>query len=143
MARVSDIGQREFYVCFFGDLSEIIKDGEAGPYDCFLCQDFRHVLLITPLSNTQTLIIDPVAHAIIHNVKNHSIEVILRKVKSIAGSKIIKYNRPVSRKKKWRFRGLYNCVTLTKAVLNIWCWSITPNQLFKYLIRDKGVILKG
>lgn len=137
MARISDIGQREFYICFFGEMDE------PGPYDRFLCSKFRHVLLLTPLSDSQCLIIDPLAHAISHNVKNHSVEVIIRKVKSIDGSKIIKYNRPISRKKKWRFRGLYNCVTLTKTVLNIWSWSITPKQLFKYLIRQGGIILKG
>ena len=137
MARISDVGQREFYVCFFSE-----TDG-VGPYDRFLCKDFRHVLLITELSDSQVLMIDPLAHAISHNIKNHSIEVIIRKVKSIAGSKIIKYTRPMSRKEKWRFRGLYNCVTLTKAVLNIWCWSITPKQFFKYLVRQGGIILKA
>ena len=137
MSRVNDIGQREFYVCFFEKMEE------PGPYDRFLSDDFVHVMLLTPLSEKQVLIIDPLAHAISHNVKNHNIEVILRKVKSIAGSKIIKYTRTISRKKTWRFRGLYNCVTSTKAVLNIWCWSITPKQLYKYLLRQGGIIIKG
>lgn len=137
MSRVSDIGQREFYVCFFKEMEE------PGPYDRFLCSDFAHVMLLTPIGEKQVLVIDPLAHAISHNIKNHSIEVILRKVKSIAGSKIIKYTRPISRKKKWRFRGLYNCVTSTKAILNLWCWSITPKQLFKYLLTQGGLIIKG
>jgi hypothetical protein len=137
MSRINDIGQREFFVCFFGKMEHV------GPFDRFLSSEFVHVLLISPLTDKQVLIIDPLAHAISHNVKNHSIDVILRKLKSIAGCKIIKYNRPISRKRKWRFRGLYNCVTLTKAVLNIWCWSITPKQLFKYLLRQGGIIIKG
>ena len=137
MARISDVGQREFYVCYFGRIEKV------GLYDKFLCDAFRHVILLMKLSDSQTLVIDPLSHAINFNIKNHSVEVVIRKVKSIAGSKIIKYNRPISRKKKWRFRGLYNCVTLTKAVLNIWCWSFTPKQLFKYLIRQGGIILKG
>jgi len=137
MARVSDIGQREFYVCFFGEMED------PSPYDRFLSSKFRHILLLMPLSDSQVLVIDPLIHAVSHNIKNHSVEVVIRKVKSVAGSKIIKYTRPISRKKKWRFRGLYNCVTFTKAVLNIWCWSITPKQLFKYLIRQGGIILKG
>lgn len=136
MSRVNDIGQRDFYVCFFEKMEE------SGPYDKFLCSDFMHVMLLTPLSDKQVLIIDPLVHAISHNVKNQNIDVVLRKVKSIAGSRIIKYTRPISRKKNWRFRGFYNCVTLTKAVLNIWCWSLTPRQLYKYLLRQ-GVIIKG
>lgn len=137
MARIGDIGQREFYVCFLGRLKK------EGLYDKFVCSEFRHILLLTPLSDSQILVIDPLSHALNFNIKNHSIDIVLRKVKAIAGSKIIKYNRPISRKNKWRFRGLYNCVTLTKTVLNIWCWSFTPKQLFKYLIRQGGIILKG
>ena len=137
MSRLNDIGQQEFYVCFLG-----ARD-KPSAYGFFSSRGFRHILLLTPISDNQVLVIDPLVHAILHNVKNHSIDVILRKVKSIAGSKIIKYNRPISRKKKWRFRGLYNCVTLTKAVLNIWCWSITPKQLYKYLLRQGCTIIKG
>jgi len=137
MARVNDIGQREFYVCFFGGMDK------PSAWGFFSAREFRHILLLTPISDNQTLVIDPLVHAINLNVKNHSVDVVIRKVKAIAGCKIVKYTRPISRKKKWRFRGLYNCVTLTKTVLNIWCWSITPKQLFKYLKRQGGIIIKG
>lgn len=137
MSRVNDIGQRDFYVCFLGGMDK------PSAYGFFSAREFRHVILLSPISDNQVLVIDPLVHAISLNVKNRNIDVILRKVNSIAGSKIIKYTRPISRKKKWRFRGLYNCVTLTKAVLNIWCWSITPKQLYKYLLRQGGIIIKG
>lgn len=137
MGNVTDLGMRKYYVVF---LSRINGN---GPYEKILDKQFRHVFLITKINEDQTLIIDPLYHAVHNSIKNKSIERVIEILKSIEGSHIVYYNKPVSRREKWRFRGQYNCVTYTKAILNIWCWSLTPKQLFKYLIRTGGLIIKG
>lgn len=138
MAHITDIGTKEFYIIFLADVPRVVW------YDVFISNEFKHVLLVTKIDDKQTLIIDPLIHCVSYVIKNHNIDVILRKVKSIAGSKIIKYNRDTHRRKKWRFRGFYTCVNFCKTSLNIWCLAITPKQLYKYLLRKKNiVILKG
>ena len=137
MARLRGLCQKEFYVCFFG------REKRKHAYDYITDKEYRHILLMSPINDKQVLIIDPILNTIGHNIENRSIEAMLKHVKSIAGSRIIKYNRPYSSGKRWRFRGIYNCVTLTKAVLNIWGWSITPKQLFHYIIAQGGTIIKG
>ena len=132
MGNIRKLGQREFYVCF-------IPSVQGHPYDFFVDKNFKHILLLNKLDEQTTLVIDPLINSLEILIKNKPVEKVIRQIKLIEGSKVIKYNKKLNEKKPWRFRGYYNCVTQTKLVLNIWSWSLTPKQLYNYLLKDGGV----
>lgn len=123
----------------FGNLQYVIvfqpRDKIHSFYDRYTDKRYSHVYLMTKISQTQTLVIDPLCFSICHIIRNESLEDAIKSAIALGATRILRYNKRNKYTPGLNLRGIYNCVTLCKTVLNIKGFSFTPKQLYRYLLK--------
>ena len=129
MAVVRKFDNRE-YIVIFQPRNKI-----HSFYDRYTDKDYSHIYLLTKISETQTLVIDPLHFTVCHLIRNESINDSINYAITLGATKILRYNKRNKYRPGLNLRGIYNCVTFCKTVLNVKGYSFTPKQLYRYLIK--------
>jgi len=124
-------GERDFYVVFD-------KRREKGRrfFHLFTSKDWNHVYLFTRTDRGTTMVFKPTPWYIMVDEWDCEPDYAAYALTDTSVSAILQYTVFYQPFKYYRFRGIYNCITLTKALLDIQGFFIwTPKQLYNKLIK--------
>lgn len=107
-------------------------------FNRFLDKDFKHCFVLTELDGN-IYCINKCFGGIDLVFVGDSIEQIVSESDWTA---VVAYEVNTANLNKIDYRGFINCLTVVKALLWARCWSITPKQLYKFLLKNGGICLK-
>lgn len=99
---------------------------------------FVHCLLVRPVNDQQTLVIDPAQWGVMVAVVDSDVESFLTE-KAARTTAIVSYVADYRKLEGYYPRGPYTCVTLLKAILGLKKCALlqTPFSLYKYLLKSE------
>lgn len=109
----------------------VFKDSEK--YRKILKRGYGHVFVVNLNSDGNHIVIDPKLHAL--HIKVYKFDVI--NYYKERGYSIVKIYYYPSKKRFFKFFGIFTCVNFVKYTLNLNCKSLTPYGLYKYLLKPK------
>lgn len=128
---------RTFYVIF-----------EYTPYalswDKFIFTKWKHCFILQDFDTTAVSINCLASFISVHNYEHKASILIDEYILRPDVLDIVKISLPLEATKKYTVRGMLNCVTLVKALLDIRkLFIFTPKQLYSHLLSLGGKSLKG
>lgn len=123
-----------------GQIYYIVFDRHIGArknwWHYVLDKKFMHCFLLFDAYEGKTLIINPSLWGIYNFIKNVPIKDCIDWHLKSGVTSILKYKVKIKKREKFKFRGIYTCVSFIKNVLNIRGMSLSPKRLHKYLLKN-------
>jgi len=104
-------------------------------WNFILDKRFMHCFLLVRLSENKTLLINPLHFCIYNMILDSPLEKVLEEYLQTGVTSVLEFTVSIKRREKFRFRGIYTCVSFIKAVLNIRGRSLSPKRLHRYLLK--------
>jgi hypothetical protein len=117
----------------------------------FTRRGWRHVQVLLPVyypeqslgAETFSMVVNPLAWGVQATVLFRSPRELAQEALKEGATAVIKFRVDEKFQRDYVPRGLFSCVTLLKAVLQISAWYVwTPEHLARYLLRNGGELVK-
>jgi len=95
---------------------------------------YNHCFVIAAVDEGRTMMINPLHWGIYTNVFERNINDTLKFFLNYNVTAILEWQVKVNPECRWKFRGMYSCVTIVRAILNVDGLAITPKALYKLLL---------